>query len=204
MNPRREFPYYLVTGAILGILAGLLVSWVLLPVQYVNTSPVTLRADYKDEYRGLIAAAYQSTGDLERARTRLGVLGDPDPSAVLLEQSLRASGDLSVVLENLSRALLANPQPNPTATLPPELPTNAPPSETPAAPPSQTPTPSPSPTLLTPPPANRPHPAARPPLRSRRRLHPPPQHASLIHPFRAPPANPQPPLARPSRSPRQT
>lgn len=162
MNRRREFPYYLVTGVILGILAGLLVSWVLLPVQYVNTSPVTLRTDYKDEYRGLIAAAYQSTGDLERARARLGVLGDPEPSAALLEQSLRASGDLSVVLENLSRALQANPQPNPTTTLPPESPTNAPPSETPATPPSQTPSPSPSPTLLTPTPGESASPGSSP------------------------------------------
>lgn len=65
-------PWYLVTGLLLGLGVGLLLAWVILPVPYVASTPVSLRSDFKDEYRYLIASAYTATGNLERAPNCIG------------------------------------------------------------------------------------------------------------------------------------
>lgn len=151
MKPRREFPLYLLTGATLGLALGLLIAWVLFPVQYVNTAPETLRADYKDEYRLLIAAAYDSASDLQRAEARLSTLGDPNATAALAQQAARSSGDAAVILQALADALLSDlPRAQATIASPVASPTNPPPtlpapSATPPAA-SPTPTATPSPT----------------------------------------------------------
>ena len=88
-SPRRQGNWYLVTGLILGLLAGLLYAWVISPVKFIDTSPDSLRADFKDQYRLLIASAYQATGDLGRAQVRLALLGDPDAVAALTDQAQR-------------------------------------------------------------------------------------------------------------------
>lgn len=74
----RQPPLYLITGLVLGLGLGLLISLVLSPIRYVDTSPSSLAAEYKDNYRLLIAQAYQADGDLARARQRLSLLGDAD------------------------------------------------------------------------------------------------------------------------------
>ena len=74
MNDEPRGPWYLFTGLILGVVAGLLFSWMILPVNYVDTAPDTLREDFKDTYRALIAVAYLSSGNVERAKVRLGTL----------------------------------------------------------------------------------------------------------------------------------
>jgi hypothetical protein len=53
-----------------------------------------LRADFKDRFRAAIAGAYAATGNLERARARLALLGDSDYMQVLAAQAQRmlASG----------------------------------------------------------------------------------------------------------------
>jgi hypothetical protein len=68
---------------------GLAYSWMLSPVTYVDASPAILRADFKDQYRLLIAASYASTQDIARARARLELLGDMDPVAELSAQAQR-------------------------------------------------------------------------------------------------------------------
>ena len=70
--------WYLLTGLVIGIVLGLLYAWVVSPIEYVDTSPNTLRSDYQDTYRLNIALAYQATGDLARAQARLNLLGDED------------------------------------------------------------------------------------------------------------------------------
>src|SRR5512146_689064 len=93
MIRRREDnrgPWYLLTGLVLGLAIGLLISWVLAPTKYVDTAPFSLRSDYKDGYRSLIAAAYQSDGDLGRARSRLDLLQDGDPLQALVAQAQRS------------------------------------------------------------------------------------------------------------------
>ena len=90
----KRFPWWLVV-LMLGFGFGLVYAWVIAPVKYVDAEPRALRDDFKDDYRSAIAAAYASNPDLERARARLALLGDPDPSQALAAQAQRmlASGE---------------------------------------------------------------------------------------------------------------
>ena len=102
--------WYLLTGVVAGVALGLLVAWVVVPIPHVDTTPATLRSDFKDEYRYMIAAAYSTTGNLARARARLGVLGDKDPVRALGDQAQgmlanNASQDTVRILGDLSQAL---------------------------------------------------------------------------------------------------
>ena len=81
--------WYLLTGLILGLGAGILIAWVFAPTQYVDTLPVSLRVDYKDEYRYLIASAYSANKDLLRAEARLGVLDEANLLQALEDQVQR-------------------------------------------------------------------------------------------------------------------
>jgi hypothetical protein len=89
MNGERRGPWYLLTGLAIGVALGLLYAWVFQPVQYTDTVPASLRADFKDQYRALIAAAYLGNGDLLRARARLELLKDENMFRALSEQAQR-------------------------------------------------------------------------------------------------------------------
>ncbi len=80
---------HLILALLIGLGLGLAYSWFLSPVQYVDANPALLRADFKDQYRAVIAASYLSTRDLARARARLGLLGDADITAELNAQAQR-------------------------------------------------------------------------------------------------------------------
>lgn len=86
---------YLFFALLTGLGLGLAYSWFVSPVEYVDANPAILRADFKDQYRIVIAASYASTLDLPRARARLTLLGDTDPIAELSAQAQRmlASGE---------------------------------------------------------------------------------------------------------------
>ncbi len=92
----RRIPWDVLLALLAGLGAGLLYSWVISPVRVVDSAPIALRADFKDQYRSAIAAAFASTGNLERARTRLGLLGDANSIEALNAQAQRmlASGDI--------------------------------------------------------------------------------------------------------------
>jgi hypothetical protein len=64
---------------------------VISPLQIVDAEPTTLRADFKDQYRSAIAAAYAATGNLPRAQARLALLGDSDSVEALNAQAQRMS-----------------------------------------------------------------------------------------------------------------
>ena len=85
----RRRPWYLLTGLIVGLAFGLLYAWLWQPVEHVDTYPSSMKAEYKDAYRALVAAAYVADGDLGRAQSRLVVLGDEDPVRALSLQSQR-------------------------------------------------------------------------------------------------------------------
>ena len=106
MNEKRG-PWYLLTGLIIGIGLGLLYAWVVRPVQYTNTAPNSLRADAKDQYRAMIAAAYMANGDLLRARARLELLQDADLYRTLAEQAQRTLADGSSPQEARALGILA-------------------------------------------------------------------------------------------------
>ena len=76
-----------------GFALGLLYAWVISPTRFVDTTPDTLRADFKDQFRTAIAAAYSATHNLDRARARLVLLGDPDPIRALTAQAQRMLAD---------------------------------------------------------------------------------------------------------------
>jgi hypothetical protein len=110
MKHDRRGSWYLLTGFVLGIAMGLFYSWVISPVQYTDAPPYALRADYKDEYRLLVASAYLYNSDLFRARDRIAQLKDSDPAQALKKQAqeARTEGRPSAeiqVLENLANAM---------------------------------------------------------------------------------------------------
>lgn len=94
----RRIPWWRL-GVLLSLLAGfglgLAYSWVISPTRVIDSAPIALRADFKDSYRSAIAAAFAGTGNLTRAQSRLGLLGDSDPVEALNAQAQRmiASGE---------------------------------------------------------------------------------------------------------------
>lgn len=102
------FPLVLLVALVIGFGLGLAYTWVFSPVQFVEAQPRILRDDFKDHYRSAIAAAYASTADLERARARLELLGDPDLSQALVAQAQRmlAAGESPEAVQDV--ALLAS------------------------------------------------------------------------------------------------
>ena len=90
MKNDRRGSWYLLTGAVLGVAFGLLYSWVISPVEYVDAPPYALRADFKDEYRALVAAAYLYSNDLLRAEDRLAQLKDDDTAQTVAMQAQQA------------------------------------------------------------------------------------------------------------------
>lgn len=91
MNPgEQRFPWYLITGVVLGLALGLLYAWVLQPVEHIDTYPSSMQDEYKNVYRALVASAYVADGDLGRAKARLALLSDDDPVRVLSLQAQKA------------------------------------------------------------------------------------------------------------------
>lgn len=88
MNKKR-FPWELILALTVGLALGLLYAWMIAPVEVVDAVPAALRADFKDQYRAIIAAAYAANGDLARAESRLALLGDADAYAALSAQAQR-------------------------------------------------------------------------------------------------------------------
>jgi hypothetical protein len=99
-------------GLAIGLAMGLLIAWVIAPVQYTDTSPASMREEFKDQYRLAIASAFNATGNLERARARLALVGDQDVLVALLAQAERMiatgnSPDSAYEIAGLYNSLLA-------------------------------------------------------------------------------------------------
>jgi hypothetical protein len=121
---QRKTLVTLIGGGLLGLLLGLLIAWVLWPVQWTNATPGHLRSDFQSGYILWVAEQYASAGDhpddLDWARARLGVEywkeGQLAETFGRLEEEysgeelirLRA---LAQVLESAPEATPAEPQP---------------------------------------------------------------------------------------------
>lgn len=122
MNEDERGNLYLLTGVVLGIILGILFAWVISPVKYVDTAPESLKDEFKDQYRVLIASAYVANGDLVRAKARLALLDEVDIYLVVAEQAQQMLAEDGSVEEAqaLGRLALALgqeiPQPEITAT----------------------------------------------------------------------------------------
>jgi hypothetical protein len=99
--------WYLLTGSILGLVLGLLISWVLIPVRYIDTNPASLADSYKDDYRRAVALSYQSNRDLGRARERLLLLNQDGATQVLAAQAQRMLAENQPPQEARAIAVLA-------------------------------------------------------------------------------------------------
>lgn len=85
----RRVPWDVLLALLIGLGLGLGYSWVISPRGVFNAEPTTLRADFKDQYRALIAAAYAATDHLTRAQARLALLGDSNSVEALNGQAQR-------------------------------------------------------------------------------------------------------------------
>ncbi len=104
----------LLLGLIFGALIALAYGWLIRPVEYIDTSPDSLRADFRTDYILMTAQAYAGDQDLTLAQVRLAALGPQPP-----EQFVTAAIDYALqnefgradleLLNQLSAALRAQP-----------------------------------------------------------------------------------------------
>ena len=87
--------------ALLGLAGGLFYGWRIAPVEYVNTTPDTLRQDYKNEYILMVAEAFQSNNDPDLAARQLALLGSAHPAEIIqisLDTDIYSESDEKIVL----------------------------------------------------------------------------------------------------------
>ena len=82
-----------IAAAVAGLVLGLLIGWVILPVQWTDASAEHLRADLRQDYLRNLITTYTLNGDKEKALQLYGELGEEaEPT---LSQLLTAPGFLS-------------------------------------------------------------------------------------------------------------
>jgi hypothetical protein len=64
---------------VIGLGIGIYYGWMVNPVRYVNTTPDTLRYDYKADYALMVAEVYQNEQNLTLAARRLALMGSDSP-----------------------------------------------------------------------------------------------------------------------------
>ena len=118
MSRSGWFPFLIGIG--LGLAGGLYYAWLINPVEYTDTAPDSLRADFRSDYLALIASAYAATDDLVRARTRLALFSGFEPStelAALAQQRLAGGfGEVEAAALAQLAADLANQPRSPAST----------------------------------------------------------------------------------------
>jgi hypothetical protein len=92
-------------GLLLGLAAGLLYGWVLRPAQTVDTSPASLRQDYRTDYVLMVAEIYAGDRDAPRASARLAALGSPSPAAHV-EAAMEYATDQGFSTQDIERLSL--------------------------------------------------------------------------------------------------
>jgi len=106
----------LIIGLISGALIAVVYGWLVRPVEYIDTSPDSLRIDFRTDYVLMVAESYFADQDLTLAQVRLAALGPQAPDTYVtqsidyaLEHSF-SQADLGQ-LNALAIALRALPQP---------------------------------------------------------------------------------------------
>ena len=97
-------PVTLIVGLALGVALGLLYTWVIDPVELVNTYPALLRTDYRQGWVRLVALSYIADGNLDRARARLEGLEQEDVAGAIgaLIEEYAAAGRPADTLRSLT------------------------------------------------------------------------------------------------------
>ena len=83
MKPTRWILIFITL--ILGIGVGLAYGWFIDPIEFIDLTPDTLRADYKTDYVLMTAEAYRLEQDPGTAARRLAIFGAQSPSAIVSE-----------------------------------------------------------------------------------------------------------------------
>ncbi len=108
----------LVVGAVTGLAAGVGYAWLVRPARFADAAPASLREDFRDEYLALIAAAFQASGDAQRAQARLALFPDLAPgdlANISARLAVLHGEDASVHgLATLAALETLRPQPTPT------------------------------------------------------------------------------------------
>jgi hypothetical protein len=106
----RWLPPLIIT--IIGIAMGLFYGWIINPVKFVDTTPASLRVDYRTDYVLMVAEAYHADQNVELAVRRLAIFGSETP-ATLAGQALQmgrqtnySEKDISL-LQELTRTMQA-------------------------------------------------------------------------------------------------
>ena len=115
----RQPPLYLITGIVIGLLVGLFVSYIFLPVQYTETSPDTMSEEQKVVYRALAARAFLYDADQARAFSRISLLGDANIGNALVLQAQQMVVNDGDALAARGLALLASVLTNPETLITP-------------------------------------------------------------------------------------
>jgi len=106
----------LILGALLGGFLALIYGWLIRPVEYVDTTPDSLRTDFRTDYVLMVAESYSADQDLDLAQFRLAALG-PLPPDVYATDAIDYALELFFSrtdlehLNQLALALRALPQP---------------------------------------------------------------------------------------------
>lgn len=112
MSRWARFLIAIVVGTGLGLIYG----WVINPVEYVDTTPRTLKIDYKTDYVLMVAEVYQADGDLPQATRRLALLQEMPLSelthkALLFAQRIGYADRDLAQLRALHQSILTYDQP---------------------------------------------------------------------------------------------
>jgi hypothetical protein len=97
-------------AVLVGVAAGLYYGWVLNPVAYVDTTPDSLRADYRADYVLMTAEAFHASQDPAGAARQLAILGSQPPATFVQQALVYASthgfaGDDITLLQELGFAM---------------------------------------------------------------------------------------------------
>jgi hypothetical protein len=99
---------WLALSLFLGFAIGIGYAWLIRPSEFQGALPDSLRAEYRGEYVLLIASAYRSTADLDRARSRLAAFpGLNAPQLASLAQQVAATGGGEQIARDLALLALA-------------------------------------------------------------------------------------------------
>jgi hypothetical protein len=105
---RRWLPFLIALAA--GLAISLYYGWMVNPVEYVDTAPGSLQADYRTDYVLMAAETYQTKQDPALAARQLALLGSQPPSEIAAEalafaQSIGYGQEDLQLLQNLVLAM---------------------------------------------------------------------------------------------------
>jgi hypothetical protein len=80
----------LILGLVIGLLGGLIYTWVIQPVEYYNTYPPLMGETYRRTWIAMTAQAYGAEGNWERTRVRLTDLPEDEVRQVVTDELERA------------------------------------------------------------------------------------------------------------------